>query len=76
MSIQLKSADQTHYDAIALAKSSCGLIPAKCPRRGRARPGFGTGAAETNVAEGLSYCFGLRAAGHHGSRGRRDWPQH
>ncbi|MXW81161.1 MAG: sugar kinase, partial [Gemmatimonadetes bacterium] len=62
MSIQLKSADQTHYDAIALGEVLMRIDPGQVPTARARTARIWHGGGETNVAEGLSYCFGLRAA--------------
>ena len=62
MALQLKSVDETRYDAIALGEILMRIDPGQVPTA-RARSGrIWHGGGETNVAEGLSYCFGLRAA--------------
>ena len=62
MALNLKSVEETRYDAMALGeilmRIDPGLLPTARARNGRIWHGGG----ETNVAEGLSYCFGLRAA--------------
>ena len=62
MTIQLKSADQTHYDAIALGEVLMRIDPGQVPTARARTARIWHGGGETNVAEGLSYCFGLRAA--------------
>jgi 2-dehydro-3-deoxygluconokinase len=62
MALQLKSVEETRYDAIALGEILMRIDPGQVPTA-RARSGrIWHGGGETNVAEGLSYCFGLRAA--------------
>ena len=62
MALNLKSVEETRYDAIALGEILMRIDPGQVPTA-RARNGrIWHGGGETNVAEGLSYCFGLRAA--------------
>ena len=62
MALTLKSVEETRYDAIALGEILMRIDPGQVPTA-RARTGrIWHGGGETNVAEGLSYCFGLRAA--------------
>ena len=62
MALQLKSAEETRYDSIALGEVMLRIDPGDVPTP-RARSGrIWHGGGETNVAEGLSYCFGLRTA--------------
>ena len=58
MTIQLKSADQTHYDAIALGEVLMRIDPGQVPTARARTARIWHGGGETNVAEGLSYCFG------------------
>ena len=62
MSIQLKSADQTQYDAIALGEVMMRLDPGPVPTARMRTARVWHGGGETNVAEGLAYCFRLRTA--------------
>ena len=60
--LNLKPADQCKYDAISLGEVMMRLDPGDLPtRRARTLRVF-HGGGETNVAEGLSACFGLRTA--------------
>ena len=60
--MHLKSASETTYDCISLGEVMLRVDPGNVPMA-RARTGaIWHGGGETNVAEGLSYCFGLRAA--------------
>ena len=61
-SLQLKSAEQTRYDAIALGEVMMRLDPGAVPTARARTARIWHGGGETNVAEGLSYCFGLRTA--------------
>ena len=62
MALNLKSVEETRYDAIALGEILMRIDPGQVPTA-RARNGrIWHGGGETNVAEGLSYCFWLRAA--------------
>lgn len=58
----IKPADQCKYDAVSLGEVMMRLDPGDVPtRRARTLRVF-HGGGETNVAEGLSACFGLRTA--------------
>lgn len=60
--LKLKSAQECRYDAVSLGEVMMRLDPGDLPtRRSRVMRVF-HGGGETNVAEGLSVCFGLRAA--------------
>jgi 2-dehydro-3-deoxygluconokinase len=61
-SLKLKSADQTRYDSIALGEVMLRLDPGPVPFARARTARIWHGGGETNVAEGLSYCFGLRTA--------------
>jgi 2-dehydro-3-deoxygluconokinase len=59
--LRIKPAGQCCYDEISLGEVMMRLDPGDVPTA-RARVGrIWHGGGETNVAEGLSYCFGLRA---------------
>ncbi|MFH1571692.1 MAG: sugar kinase [Gemmatimonadota bacterium] len=62
MKIQLKPADQTHYDAISLGEVMMRLDPGDVPTAKARAARIWQGGGETNVACGLAYAFGLRAA--------------
>ena len=60
--VELKAASECKYDALALGEVMMRIDPGDVPTA-RARTGrIWHGGGETNVAEGLSYCFGLRTA--------------
>jgi len=60
--VELKAASECKYDALALGEVMMRIDPGDVPTA-RTRTGrIWHGGGETNVAEGLSYCFGLRAA--------------
>ena len=61
-SIKLKAAAETHFDSIALGEVMLRLDPGGLPFARARNARIWHGGGETNVAEGLSYCFGLRAA--------------
>ncbi len=61
-SLKLKSATETRYDAIALGEVMLRLDPGPVPFARARSARIWHGGGETNVAEGLSYCFGLRTA--------------
>ena len=62
MKMQLKSADQTRYDAISMGEVMMRIDPGDVPTA-KARTGrIWQGGGETNVTCGLAYTFGLRAA--------------
>lgn len=60
--LTLKSAEDTHYDAIALGEVMLRIDPGAVPTARARTARIWHGGGETNVAEGLSYCFGLRTA--------------
>lgn len=59
-SLKLKAAEQTRYDSIALGEVMLRLDPGPLPFARARTARIWHGGGETNVAEGLSYCFGLR----------------
>ena len=62
MPLQLKTVDETRFDAVSLGEVMMRIDPGSVPTA-RARTGqIWHGGGETNVAEGLSYAFGLRTA--------------
>ena len=60
--LQLKSAEETRYDAIAMGEVMMRIDPGSVPTARARTASIWHGGGETNVAEGLSYCFGLRTA--------------
>ncbi len=60
--LMLKSADETRYDSIALGEVMLRIDPGQVPTARARTARIWHGGGETNVAEGLSYCFGLRTA--------------
>jgi 2-dehydro-3-deoxygluconokinase len=61
-SLKLKSAGETRYDSVALGEVMLRLDPGPLPFARARNVRIWHGGGETNVAEGLSYCFGLRTA--------------
>lgn len=60
--LKIKSAEECIYDEVSLGEVMLRVDPGDVPTS-RARTGrIWHGGGETNVAEGLSYCFGLRTA--------------
>lgn len=59
---QLKSAPETRYDAVSLGEVLMRIDPGDVPTARARTARIWHGGGETNVTEGLSYCFGLRAA--------------
>jgi len=60
--LKLKGAEQCRYDEVSLGEVMLRIDPGDVPTA-RARTGrIWHGGGETNVAEGLAYCFGLRTA--------------
>ncbi len=62
MALTLKTVEETRYDAIALGEVMMRIDPGQVPTARARNARIWHGGGETNVAEGLSYCFGLRAA--------------
>ena len=62
MAMKIKSADETHYDAISLGEVLLRIDPGDVPAARARMARIWHGGGETNVAEGLSYAFGLRTA--------------
>ncbi|MBT4501341.1 MAG: sugar kinase [Gemmatimonadetes bacterium] len=60
--MQLKSAEETRYDSIAMGEVMMRLDPGQMPTAKARTARIWHGGGETNVSEGLSYCFGLRTA--------------
>jgi 2-dehydro-3-deoxygluconokinase len=60
--LNIKSADECRYDEVSLGEVMLRVDPGDVPTA-RARAGrIWHGGGETNMAEGLSYCFGMRTA--------------
>jgi len=60
--LKLKSAEECRYDEVSLGEVMLRIDPGDVPTA-RARTGrVWHGGGETNMAEGLAYCFGLRTA--------------
>ncbi len=62
MNMNLKTEDRTHYDAMSLGEVLLRLDPGDVPSARARFARIWQGGGETNVAVGLSYTFGLRAA--------------
>jgi len=60
--LKLKSAEETRYDSIAMGEVMMRIDPGPVPTARARTAHIWHGGGETNVAEGLSYCFGLRTA--------------
>ncbi|MCX7590224.1 MAG: sugar kinase [Kiritimatiellae bacterium] len=60
--LKLKRADECQYDAIALGEVMMRIDPGDVPMARARSARIWHGGGETNVAEGLSYCFRLRTA--------------
>jgi 2-dehydro-3-deoxygluconokinase len=60
--LKIKPADQCQYDAAALGEVMLRIDPGQVPMARARTAQIWHGGGETNVAEGLSYCFGLRTA--------------
>lgn len=60
--IKIRSADQCRYDAVSLGEVMMRIDPGDVPTARARAARIWHGGGETNVAEGLSYCFGLRTA--------------
>ena len=60
--LQLRSADDTRYDAISLGEVMLRIDPGDVPTAKAKTARIWQGGGETNVTMGLSYTFGLRAA--------------
>jgi len=61
-SLKIKSADDCKYDEVSLGEVMLRIDPGDVPTARARNPRIWHGGGETNVAEGLSYCFGLRTA--------------
>jgi len=60
--VELKAASECKYDALALGEVMMRIDPGDVPTARARTARIWHGGGETNVAEGLSYCFGLRTA--------------
>jgi len=60
--LQLKMPDETRYDAVALGEVMLRIDPGQVPLQRARTATLWHGGGETNVAEGMSSCFGLRTA--------------
>lgn len=60
--LNIKPAAQCKYDAVSLGEVMLRLDPGDVPTARARTMRLWHGGGETNVAEGLSYCFGLRTA--------------
>jgi len=60
--LSIKSADECRYDAVSLGEVMMRIDPGDVPTRRARAARIWHGGGETNVAEGLSACFGLRTA--------------
>ena len=60
--LQLRSAEDTRYDAISLGEIMLRIDPGDVPTAKAKTARIWQGGGETNVTMGLSYTFGLRAA--------------
>jgi len=58
--LNIRGADQCHYDAVALGEVMLRIDPGDVPTARARTARISHGGGETNVAEGLSACFGLR----------------
>jgi len=60
--IRIKLKDECKYDGVALGEVMMRIDPIDVPTARARTARIWHGGGETNVAEGLSYCFGLRTA--------------
>lgn len=60
--LKLKSAGECRYDEVSLGEVMMRIDPVDVPMARARDVRIWHGGGETNVAEGLSYCFGLRTA--------------
>jgi 2-dehydro-3-deoxygluconokinase len=60
--LHIKSKDECRYDAIALGEVMMRIDPMDVPTPKARNARIWHGGGETNVAEGLSYCFGFKTA--------------
>jgi len=59
--LKMKSTDQVRYDAASLGEVMLRLDPGPVPMARARHADIYHGGGETNVGEGLAYCFGLRS---------------
>ena len=60
--LKIKSAEQCRYDEVSLGEVMMRIDPGDVPTARARTARIWHGGGETNVAEGLAYCFGLRTA--------------
>jgi len=60
--IEIKAADECRYDEVSLGEVMMRIDPGDVPTARARTARIWHGGGETNVAEGLAYCFGLRTA--------------
>ncbi len=60
--LKMKSAEECRYDEVSLGEVMMRIDPGDVPTARARFARIWHGGGETNVAEGLSYCFGLRTA--------------
>jgi 2-dehydro-3-deoxygluconokinase len=60
--LTLKAREQCRYDAVSLGEVMMRIDPGDVPTARARTARIWHGGGETNVAEGLSYCFGLKTA--------------
>jgi len=60
--LHIRSKDECKYDAVALGEVMMRIDPIDVPTARARNARIWHGGGETNVAEGLSYCFGFRTA--------------
>jgi 2-dehydro-3-deoxygluconokinase len=60
--LKIKPAEKCRYDAVSLGEVMMRIDPGDVPTARARAARIWHGGGETNVAEGLSYCFGLRTA--------------
>jgi len=60
--LKIKSAEECRYDEVSLGEVMMRIDPVDVPTARARFARIWHGGGETNVAEGLSYCFGLRTA--------------
>lgn len=60
--LKIKSAEECRYDEVSLGEVMMRIDPGDVPTARARTARIWHGGGETNVAEGLSYCFGLRTA--------------
>lgn len=60
--LKIKSAEECRYDGVSLGEVMMRIDPGDVPTARAREARIWHGGGETNVAEGLSYCFGLRTA--------------